>query len=83
MPEQAPIVTDVTKASPKLLAVEATLPEALRPVFRQLVEDYRMAAFAKTRGAYVSFDVLADLVRRGWRPLALPLVALVAWAVAS
>lgn len=44
-----------------------TLPEELRPIFDDLVADYKFASVTHHRSAYVSYAVLADLVRAGWR----------------
>jgi len=44
-----------------------TLPEELRPVFDELVDEYRYRAALRHGAPYVSFIVLADLVRAGWR----------------
>ena len=43
------------------------LPEELRPVFDQLVEEYRFHATIFHRAPFVSPKVLAALVRDGWR----------------
>jgi len=61
----------MSKAKSKRQAeVEATLPEELRPVFTQLVEDYRASATTRVpgySGGVPSFEICADLVRLGWR----------------
>lgn len=49
------------------LRVEATLPEELRPVYRDMVNDYRFALLKRGKHPFVSFDVIADLVTIGWR----------------
>lgn len=54
--------------TPKALEVEATLPPELREIFRQLVEEYRFLATAKTGRGYVYYEALAELVKGGWRP---------------
>jgi hypothetical protein len=47
----------------------AGLPPAMRPVFEQLVADYQAAA--RTHGAgrqpWINYNILADLLRSGWR----------------
>ncbi len=58
---------DCRANSPKSLETEATLPEALRPAYRQLVDEYAFLAVVKTGRGYVCYSVLADLVRAGWR----------------
>ena len=50
-----------------------SLPEELQPVFDDFVDDYRFSA-TKTHGSpFVSYAVLANLVRAGWRLAAEPL----------
>lgn len=46
----------------------ASLPEELRPIYRALVEEYKFHALSRTGRAWVAYDVIADLVRSGWRP---------------
>lgn len=60
---------DFTKRldKPKCQEAEASLPEELRPIFRELVLDYLIEAFRATGSGYVSYRVLAELVRAGWR----------------
>jgi hypothetical protein len=43
------------------------LSEELRPVFDQLVEEYKFACLEHYGRELVSYKVLADLVRGGWR----------------
>ena len=49
------------------------LPEDLRPVFDQLVDDYRFAAHTYHGSPFVSYHVLAEIVKAGWRPSAEPM----------
>ncbi|MBM4118684.1 hypothetical protein FJ251_13305 [bacterium] len=49
------------------------LPEGLRNDFDSLVEMYRFYAFLHYERPFVSYKILADLVRNGWRPSADPL----------
>ena len=44
-----------------------SLPADLRGVFRPIVEDYKFSALTHHRSPFVSYVVLADLVRAGWR----------------
>jgi len=44
-----------------------TLPEELKPIFDELVEDYRFAVHLRYGKRFVSYIVLADLVKAGWR----------------
>jgi len=43
------------------------LPPELRPAFEALVESYRFHAFVIYEKPFVSYRVLAALVRDGWR----------------
>lgn len=44
-----------------------TLPEELKPIFEELVEDYKFAVHIRYGKKFVSYIVLADLVKAGWR----------------
>lgn len=55
--------------SPSHQEARDALPDVLRPVFDALVEDYKFAAVMHHRSPFVSYKVLADLVRGGWRLL--------------
>lgn len=57
---------DWAKEKPR--AAEASLPVELRPVFRELVEQYRFRAFLTKGLPFVSYELLAALVLDGWRP---------------
>jgi len=48
------------------------LPEDLRCHFDALVEEYRFYASIHYRARLVSYAILADLIRSGWRPTAEP-----------
>lgn len=50
-----------------------TLPDELKAVFDELVEDYKFATAVRYGQGYVAYIVLADLVRVGWRHTAAPL----------
>ncbi len=52
-----------------------SLPDDLKPVFDELVEDYKFATIKLKRygQGYVAYIVLADLVRVGWRHVAEPI----------
>ena len=54
--------------SPKSQAAEARLPESLKPIYRELVEQYSFATTVRYGRGYVAYEVLADLVLAGWRP---------------
>lgn len=55
------------KRSEKHEAVRQSLPDTLRPVFDQLVDDYRFAATIHHGSPFVSYSALAELVQAGWR----------------
>lgn len=55
------------KRTEKHDAARASVPEELRSVFDQLVEYYRYAATVHHGSPFVSYLVLAELVRAGWR----------------
>jgi len=44
-----------------------SLPDELKPVFDELVADYKFIATKHHGAPYVSYIVLADLVGEGWR----------------
>lgn len=50
-----------------------SLPEELRPVFDELVADYRFATIQRFGQGYVAYIVLADLIRVGWRHTSAPI----------
>lgn len=50
-----------------------SLPDELKPVFDELVEDYKFATITRYGQGYVAYLVLADLVRIGWRHTSEPL----------
>jgi hypothetical protein len=50
-----------------------SLPEGLRAVFDDFVADYRFAATKIHGSPFVSYMVLAEMVRAGWRLAAEPL----------
>lgn len=60
-------MSDDQKRSAKHEEARESLPESLRSVFDGLVEDYRFAAATRHGSPWVSYIVLADLVRVGWR----------------
>ena len=44
-----------------------SLPVELRPVFDEFVEDYRFGATMHHGSPFVSYIVLAEMVKAGWR----------------
>jgi hypothetical protein len=51
-------------------AAKNSLPEELKPVFDSIVEHYRFHSLFRCGRPYVSYIVLADMVRAGWRKTA-------------
>jgi hypothetical protein len=58
--------------SEKHEAARVSLPEALWPIFDDLVADYRFLATKHHGSPFVSYQVLAELVKAGWRLSAEP-----------
>jgi len=58
--------------SPKSKEAEAELPEALREVYRRMVEDYEFLTHVRYGRGYVAYEILAEMVLAGWRPAAEP-----------
>jgi len=58
--------------SEKQLEARNTLPEELKAVFDDFVRDYKYAATVRHGRPYISYIVLADMVRAGWRLCASP-----------
>lgn len=56
------------RQSPKSVKARNTLPEELRPIYDQMVEEYSFYALKHYGRAWVAYMVIADLVRDGWRP---------------
>ena len=55
------------KRSEKHELAREPLPDELKPIFDELVEDYKSQATVRHGSPYISYIVLADLVRVGWR----------------
>jgi hypothetical protein len=54
-------------STPAYLAERQALDSGLREHYDALVLDYRYYAFVHHRQPFVSYKILADLVRTGWR----------------
>jgi hypothetical protein len=50
-----------------------SLPDELKPVFDDLVADYRFTAMKHHGSPFVSYIVLAEMVTLGWRLAAEPI----------
>jgi hypothetical protein len=57
----------VKKNSEKYLNAKASLPADLRPVYEDMVEQYSFHTQRLFGRGYVAYEVLASLVRDGWR----------------
>ena len=55
------------KQSEKQIQTRNSLPEELKPVFDDFVAYYKYAATLRHGRPYISYIVLADMVRAGWR----------------
>lgn len=56
--------------SAKFKEAEARLPQELRTVYRQMVQDYEFLTHVRFGRGYVAYEVLAEMVLAGWRPSA-------------
>jgi len=61
------------KRSEKHEEARRSLPDQLKSIFDELVEDYKFSTATRYGQGYVAYIVLADLVRVGWRHTAEPL----------
>lgn len=58
--------------SQKSLVAESRLPDEIKPVYRRFVEEYAFLTKLRYGRGYVAYEVIADLVLAGWRPIAKP-----------
>ena len=63
----------INKTSEKYLKAKAGLPENLKPAFDELVNQYAFHTTKLFGRGYVAYEVLASLIRDGWRLSAEPL----------
>jgi len=61
------------KLSEKQIQARNSLPEELKPIFDEFVSDYKYAATMRHGRPYISYIVLADMIRAGWRLAAEPI----------
>lgn len=57
----------------KQKAARDTLPDDLKPVFDNFVSNYKYVATLRHGKPYISYIVLADMVKAGWRCSAKPI----------
>jgi len=55
------------KQRPKFHEARESLPEELRPVYDDMVADYEFMALKHHGRKFVSYKIIADLVKEGWR----------------
>ena len=60
------------KPSEKQIEARNSLPEELKPVFDDFVADYKYVATLRHGRPYISYIVLADMIRAGWRRIVDP-----------
>ena len=60
------------KKSEKYIEARNSLSDDLKPIYEEFVADYRYAATLRHCKPYVSYIVLADMVKAGWRSTAEP-----------
>ena len=53
--------------SRKMNEARESLDESLRPIFDELVDDYRHHAVMLTGQPWVAYKIIAKLVETGWR----------------
>ena len=58
--------------SEKSKQAEAKLPNELKSIYRQMVQDYEFQTQVKYGRRYVAYEVLAEMVLAGWHPSAEP-----------
>jgi len=58
--------------SEKQMEARNSLPDELKPIFDDFVADYKYAASMRYGSPFVSYIVLADMIRAGWRLSAKP-----------
>lgn len=59
--------------SEKQIEARNSLPENLKPIFDDFVADYKYGATLRHGKPYISYIVLADMVKAGWRCSAKPI----------
>jgi len=67
MTKHAENIVAKTKQSVAYLEARAMLPTEFHPIFEQLMQEYKFAAFKHHGWQIVSPRVIAELVLMGWR----------------
>lgn len=60
-------MSEQSKRSEKHELARSSLPEELVPVFDAFVEDYKFAGTVHHGSPFVSYVILAEMVKAGWR----------------
>ena len=60
------------KNSAKYIEAMNTLSDELKPIFEEFVSHYRYSGTKRYGKPFVSYIILADMVRAGWRCVAPP-----------
>lgn len=63
-----PRTSETPQFSEKQARARDALPDDQKPVFDALVAEYKFLASIHHKSPFVSYLILADLVRNGWRP---------------
>jgi len=58
--------------SEKQIEARNSLSDELKPIFDDFVADYKFAATMRHGRPYISYIVLADMIKAGWRLSAKP-----------
>lgn len=66
--EKTPITMTGHGKSLKFIESRESLPEELRPIYDELVGCYEFYSLKHYKRQFVSYRIIADLVREGWRP---------------
>jgi hypothetical protein len=61
------------KRTEKHEAARSGLPIELQPIFDQFVKDYKFAGVIHHGSPFVSYVILAEMIRAGWRCSGTPL----------
>lgn len=65
-------MSDSPKRSEKYEQARNSLPEELRTIFDSFVEGYKFAGTIHHGSPFVSYIILAEMVKAGWRPTGEP-----------
>jgi hypothetical protein len=60
-------MSEAIKRSDKYEAARNSLPEELQSIFDEFVEDYKFAGTLHHGSPFVSYIILAEMVKAGWR----------------